>query len=155
LRAKLEAAASAGAKVFLVPYGQTTYVEYTVVTRRVGPVTMREVRPVTVDLVEYGRSLGVDVRPVATVYEALHVFTGGAYPLPRVVPVGELARAADSVVRGYVESWARAIAGDVEEAVALGDAIRGERTELPTLLHEGLCTGGTDGYREKPADLPR
>jgi uncharacterized protein len=125
LRAKLEAAASAGAKVFLVPYGQTTYVEYTVVTRRVGPVTMREVRPVTVDLVEYGRSLGVDVRPAATVYEALHVFTGGAYPLPRVVPVGELTRVADSVVRGYVESWARAIAGDVEEAVALGDAIRG------------------------------
>jgi uncharacterized protein len=125
LRAKLEAAASAGAKVFLVPYGQTTYVEYTVVTRRVGPVTMREVRPVTVDLVEYGRSLGVDVRPAATVYEALHVFTGGAYPLPRVVPVGELTRAADSVVRGYVESWARAMAGDVEEAVALGDAIRG------------------------------
>jgi uncharacterized protein len=125
LRAKLEAVASAGAKVFLVPYGQTTYVEYTVVTRRVGPVTMREVRPVTVDLVEYGRSLGVDVRPVTTVYEALHVFTGGAYPLPRVVPVEELARAVDSVVRGYVEDWARAIARDVEEAVALGDAIRG------------------------------
>ena len=125
LRAKLEAAASAGARVFLVPYGQSTYVEYVVVTQRVGPITMREVRPVAVDLVEYGRKLGVEVRPVATVYEALHVFTGGTYPLPRATPVEDLTKAADQVIRVYIESWARNIASDVSVAVALGDAVRG------------------------------
>ena len=125
LKAKLEAASSAGARVFLVPYGQTTYVEYVVVTQHVGPLTMREVRPVTVDLVEYGRRLGVEVRPVATVYEALHVFTGGTYPLPRVVPIEKLAKAVDQVVRVHVESWAQAIASDVAVAVALGDSVKG------------------------------
>ena len=130
LRAKLEAAASAGARVFLVPYGQTTYVEYVVVTQRVGPLAVREVRPVTVDLVEYGRKLRVEVRPVATVYEALHVFTGGAYPLPRVVPVGELAKAVDQVIRVYVESWAKAVASDVAIALALGDSAKGSVVSL-------------------------
>ncbi len=124
LKSKLEAAASAGARVFLVPYGQTSYVEYVVVTQRVGPITMREVRPVVVDLVEHGRKLGVEVRPVATVYEALQVFTGGTYSPPRAIPIEELAKAADQVIGVYVESWARDIASDVSVAVALGDAVR-------------------------------
>ncbi|MEM0067581.1 MAG: S16 family serine protease, partial [Ignisphaera sp.] len=76
---KLGAAASRGAKVFLVPYGQTTDVIYTVVAQRIGPMTVYRTVTQTVDLVSYGARLGVVVKPVANVYEALHIFTNGLF----------------------------------------------------------------------------
>lgn len=76
---KLGAAASRGAKVFLVPYGQTTDVIYTVVSQRIGPMIVYRTVTQTVDLVSYGARLGVVVKPVANVYEALHIFTNGVF----------------------------------------------------------------------------
>ncbi|ADM27280.1 conserved hypothetical protein [Ignisphaera aggregans DSM 17230] len=86
LKYKLEAAASRGAKIFLVPYGQTTDVEYRVVTTRRGPFIYQQIVPVTIDLISYGHQLGVEVIPVANVYEALQIFTNGLFraPTPRI-----------------------------------------------------------------------
>ncbi len=76
---KLGAAASRGAKIFLVPYGQTTDVIYKVVAQRVGPLIMYRTVAQPVDLVSYGARLGVVVKPVANVYEALNIFTNGLF----------------------------------------------------------------------------
>lgn len=76
---KLQAAISRGARMFLVPYGQTTDIVYTVVAQRVGPLTVYRTVPQTVNLTSYGASHGVVVKPVANIYEALSVFTGGLF----------------------------------------------------------------------------
>ncbi|MEM4788217.1 MAG: S16 family serine protease [Ignisphaera sp.] len=79
LKYKLEAALSRGAKVFLVPYGQTIDYTYSTVEERWGPAIIRRTVKVPIDLVEYGRRLGIEVKPIATVYEALEIFTNGLY----------------------------------------------------------------------------
>ena len=76
---KLQAAISRGARMFLVPYGQTTDIVYTVVAQRVGPLTVYRTVPQTVNLTSYGASHGVVVKPVANIYEALSIFTGGLF----------------------------------------------------------------------------
>uniref|UniRef100_A0A7J2U6E9 Lon proteolytic domain-containing protein n=1 Tax=Ignisphaera aggregans TaxID=334771 RepID=A0A7J2U6E9_9CREN len=76
---KLQAVISRGAKVFLVPYGQTTDTIFTTVAQRVGPLTVYRTVSQTVDLVSYGASHGVVVKPVANIYEALNVFTNGLF----------------------------------------------------------------------------
>jgi uncharacterized protein len=76
---KLQAAISRGARMFLVPYGQTTDIVYTVVAQRVGPLTVYRTVSQTVNLTSYGASHGVVVKPVANIYEALSIFTGGLF----------------------------------------------------------------------------
>lgn len=76
LKEKLEAAASAGFKVFLIPRGQRYY-RYPVYTEiRRGILIIRQVTYQTIDLYEYGRSLNVSVYEVGDVVEALSYFTG-------------------------------------------------------------------------------
>ncbi|AIG97584.1 S16 family serine protease [Archaeoglobus fulgidus] len=76
LKYKLEAAAKNGAKIFLIPQGQRiTYVEEKKV-RRVGIISYIEVGYKELDLVEYGKKLGVNVYEVATLNDALKFFTG-------------------------------------------------------------------------------
>jgi len=76
LKYKLEAAAKSGGKVFLIPQGQrVTYVEEKVV-RRVGIVNIIQSEYRELDLVEYGKKLGVEVYEVATLNDALKFFTG-------------------------------------------------------------------------------
>ncbi len=76
LKYKLEAAAKNGAKIFLIPQGQRiTYVEEKKI-RRVGIISYIEVGYKELDLVEYGKKLGVDVYEVATLNDALKFFTG-------------------------------------------------------------------------------
>ena len=73
---KLEAAAESGAKIFLIPKGQR-YVEVEE-TKRIqrGPFVLITTETKTVDVVDYGRKLGVTVIEVETVNEALKYFTG-------------------------------------------------------------------------------
>ncbi len=73
---KLEAAAKSGAKIFLIPKGQR-YVEVEE-TKRIqrGPFVLITTETKTVDVVDYGRKLGVTVIEVETVNEALKYFTG-------------------------------------------------------------------------------
>lgn len=76
LKYKLEAAASHGGKIFLIPKGQRiTYVEEQKV-RRVGILNIISTEYRKIDLVEYGKSLGVDVYEVETLNDALKFFTG-------------------------------------------------------------------------------
>ena len=70
VKEKLEAAASVGMKIFLVPVGQSVVQENIVERRRIGPFIIRTVKPVEIDLVEYGRKLGVTVIEVSNIIEA-------------------------------------------------------------------------------------
>ncbi len=73
---KLEAAAKGGAKIFLVPAGQRV-VERTVPKQvRIGPLVMTTVKKEKVDLVELGRKLGVEVREVSTIADAVRYMLG-------------------------------------------------------------------------------
>ena len=70
LKEKLEAAADAGIGVFIIPRGQEKYIYVEKVTRKIGPIVVVERRPVELDLVEYGKSLGVEVLSVSTLLDA-------------------------------------------------------------------------------------
>ena len=70
LKEKLEATANAGIDAFIMPKGQETYVYVERVSRRIGPIVVVERRPVQLNLVEYGNSLGVEVLPVSTLLDA-------------------------------------------------------------------------------------
>lgn len=73
---KLEAAAQENATFFLIPEGQTKVpVTRTVETRR-GAFVYRELKTEMVDVAELGKSLGVQVREVGTIQEAVFYFTG-------------------------------------------------------------------------------
>jgi uncharacterized protein len=76
LKEKIEAAASSGFRVFLIPSGQRmySYPVYEEISR--GWITIRRVTYKTIDLVEYGRSLNVSVIEVSTILDALYYFTG-------------------------------------------------------------------------------
>lgn len=73
---KIEAAGVSGFRVFLIPVNQRTYVIPVYEEIRRGPFIIRRVRYRTIDLVEYGRELGVDVVGVSNIAEALYYFTG-------------------------------------------------------------------------------
>ncbi|MCS7099974.1 MAG: S16 family serine protease, partial [Sulfolobales archaeon] len=138
LRLKLEAAAKAGARVFLVPYGQTKYTETVTVPRTVGPVTIYTTETVVVDLVSYGRELGVEVVPVATVHEALKILTSGRYvppePAERTATIYNI-----TVLERRVRSWSEALRARVLEAVESGDSIKeSAMSSLPRPLRASL-----------------
>ncbi len=126
LRAKLEAAARSGAKLFLVPHGQTRYTETVIFSQTVGPVVVYTTKTVTVDLVDYGRSLGVEVVPVATVHEALQVLTGGAYRAPEPAGDGVQVAYASPAVEQQVRAWSEALRVRVLESTSMGDSIKAE-----------------------------
>ncbi len=76
LKEKLEAATSAGFKVFLIPSGQRIYSYPVYVEERRGPLVIGRVRYESIDLVEYGKTLNVSVYEVSNILEALEYFTG-------------------------------------------------------------------------------
>jgi len=69
LPAKIKAAAQEGYEVVLIPYGQQEYQTST------GQV---------INLVSYGRSLGVDVIPIISVRQAIYYFTGINLTIPSI-----------------------------------------------------------------------
>ncbi len=69
LPAKIKAAAQEGYEVVLIPYGQQEYQTST------GQV---------INLVSYGRSLGVDVIPIMSVRQAIYYFTGINLTIPSI-----------------------------------------------------------------------
>ncbi len=72
---KAEAVASRGAKLFLVPPGQSVVTTYKVVVRRIGPFEVYSTQPVTVNITEYAmKKWGLRVIEVSTIEEALHYF---------------------------------------------------------------------------------
>ncbi|MDY6985349.1 MAG: S16 family serine protease [Candidatus Thermoplasmatota archaeon] len=73
---KMEAAREAGAKVFLLPEGQAEY-SYTITnTTQIGPLVITSQRPAEMNLIEHGKSLGLTVKEVSNIREAVKEFTG-------------------------------------------------------------------------------
>lgn len=76
LNYKLEAVAKNGGKIFLIPHGQSVVLVPEKVVRKVGMINIISTNYREVDLVDYGRQLGVAVFEVATINDALKYFTG-------------------------------------------------------------------------------
>jgi len=87
---KLQAAASNGAKIFLIPHGQrVVYVQETKEERK-GPFIFIHTETKPVDVVKLGEKLGVKVIEVKTVEEALNYYTG--YTIKKQAPSINLSR---------------------------------------------------------------
>ncbi len=120
---KLVAAAKRGAKVFLVPYGQTKAIEYVVEVQQGPGYIKKVVRPRLVDLRELGKKLGVEVIPVATVYDALSIATNGLYKPPKPLPLANISRIYLSRAQSVLENWIS------DEATRLNNVMK-EATKL-------------------------
>jgi len=126
LKYKLEAAASRGAKVFLIPYGQTADVEYEVVTRRVGPFIYQQVVPVAIDLISYGHQLGIEVIPVANVYEALQIFSNGLFKAPTSKVNTEVIDRINAMLRPILSTWVANNSRYINEIISESKSIENE-----------------------------
>jgi len=76
IKEKLEASAKVGAKVFLVPIGQTIVYEQKIVYKKVGPFVFQTVEKVPVDIVDYGKKLGVKVVEVSNIVDVAKYVLG-------------------------------------------------------------------------------
>ncbi|MCS7112157.1 MAG: hypothetical protein N3D82_04240 [Ignisphaera sp.] len=118
LKYKLDAAAIRGAKIFLVPYGQTKDVVYRVVSQRIGPSIITRVIPETIDLVSYGAQLNVQVIPVANVFEAIEIFTNGVYKaIPRGTNPSDRLSAIYSTLNEVLYDWIPNLTSEIMKVV--------------------------------------
>ena len=76
LKGKLEAVAKAGFKVFLIPIGERIVLVPNVTIKKYPWGVYKSVSYVKIDLVKYGKELGVEVVEVASIREAFEYFTG-------------------------------------------------------------------------------
>ena len=82
---KAQAAAGVGAKVFLVPPGQSVVVTYRTIVRRAGPFRFYTTQPVTINLTEYAaKELGLRVVEISSIEDALRYFFGYKPPAKKV-----------------------------------------------------------------------
>ena len=73
---KATAARDAGATLFLIPKGQGNYTELHIEEHRIGPIIHVTRSTVTIDLVQWGKEHGIEVKEVYDVYESLALMTG-------------------------------------------------------------------------------
>lgn len=85
---KAQAAASQGAKVFLVPPGQSVVTMYRTVVRRIGPFRVNTYEPQQINLAEYAeKNWNLKVVEIATIEDALRYFFGyQPAPSPATTP---------------------------------------------------------------------
>ncbi|MCG8584649.1 MAG: hypothetical protein MI757_08060, partial [Pirellulales bacterium] len=88
---KIEGAAAAGKKLVVIPRGMDH--EY------------HAGKKAKVNLVEHGRSLGVDVRPVLDIYTAYALMTGKELPRPKLYAPPTVPAAAEAVLRRRIDGW--------------------------------------------------
>lgn len=143
LKEKLEAAASVGAKLFLIPAGQEVYTYYQTKYERIGPFIKVERVPVTVNLTEYGSKLGVRVVSIATLEDGFRVITNKSLTSTGVnltIPVR-----VSEAVKGFVE-WANKTVGAGLDSIqnkdngfvkALSENATSKLKESAALLEEG------------------
>jgi uncharacterized protein len=73
---KMEAAKSVGTKTFLIPRGQANYTYMETTSRQIGPLVITNQKPIETDLLDYGKNMGISVKEVSNVREAVEEFTG-------------------------------------------------------------------------------
>lgn len=101
---KLQAAASAGAKVFLVPAGQEVVEETVPKQIRIGPLIMTTVEKRKVNVSQLGAELGVEVIEVSRIDDALSYMLGlKVERAPAMKP--ELPESVKEVLRNWVENY--------------------------------------------------
>jgi len=135
---KLFAAARAGARVFIVPFGETRVTLMKTVVEQQGPITIVRQVPVSIDLRKVGERLGVRVVPVASVFQALSIATDGAFHAPSNYSV--VVRALDEfrallkpVVRRWVEEEEKQLNSTLLEVVRLWKRV--ENASPPYVLY--------------------
>ncbi len=146
---KLEAMAKAGIKVFLIPRGQAVVKELKRVIEKktVGSAVIitEKVVPVTINITELGRRLGVRVIEVGSIAEAYKYFTGKELKLPQFkrkypewledmfIEIGEvMAKSAESNI-----TEAEAVLKEVSSATKLLNEVREKLNRYKALMSEG------------------
>lgn len=132
LNYKLEAAAQKGARIFLIPSGQSVITVEEKKVRKIGVVNVITTEVKELDLVEYGKKLGVKVFEVKNINEALRYYTG--YEISReekklniTLYSGELRYLAEKMregigeLRGFETKEANELIKKAEENYALGN----------------------------------
>ncbi|MEQ8790488.1 MAG: S16 family serine protease [Pirellulaceae bacterium] len=111
---KIEGAAAAGKKLVLIPAG----------IRRDFDDNLE--RPV--DLVEKGRSLGVEVRPVLDIYQAYKLLTGNELPRPGRADHPRVPAASNDLLSKRIANWVPLIQKGLQKYNTLPDHARSEFT---------------------------
>lgn len=128
---KAQAAASHGAKVFLVPPGQSIVTMYRSVVRRIGPFRVTTYEPQQINLVEYAeKNWGLKVVEISTIEEALrYFFNYKPAPPPSAAPI--LSSAAREKIAYVVRTLLSTAQSELSEARRYVNA---SRLSAPTAL---------------------
>lgn len=142
---KANASAQAGARVFLVPLGQTIVTTYVRSVERRGPFVFTSVRPVSVNVSELAlREWGLEVVEVTSLEEALRYFLGlrteRVYTMPQVTARAE-------------STAAEAARLMLERVRKSADECRGELGALPRGVREALQASLQDALGRAEAAL--
>ncbi|MEB3806981.1 MAG: hypothetical protein GSR73_05645 [Desulfurococcales archaeon] len=138
LKEKLEAAASVGAKLFMIPAGQEVYTYYQTKYVRVGPFVYAERKPVKVDLVKMGEELGVRVVSISTLNEAFTLLTNKTLVSPTLKAPVPGSGASDMLVE-FVYTTNRTVE-DVLDSIQHSDVrfIQGLEANASAKMREAL-----------------
>ncbi len=81
---KLEAAAAKNTSLFLIPQGQSTVTVQKTITTKKGAFEFFNVKEETVDVIELGKKLNVEVKEVGTIQDVVLAFTGNTITRPEI-----------------------------------------------------------------------
>ncbi|MGC9020078.1 MAG: S16 family serine protease [Candidatus Methanodesulfokora sp.] len=144
---KLRAAAEGGAKIFLIPAGQRVVTESRVERTTIGIITIMRTVQSTVDLVELGNKLGVNVIEVSDVAEAFKYFTGMKIEVPEIQKLG-LPESAKSTISSWVKMYLNNVSSMNEKSINLSSKLSSsQRAYISSLV------GDSRKYAKNALDL--
>ncbi len=111
---KIKAAAKFGVKTFLIPLGQRYCTVKKVETRTIGPIIEQRITTERVDVVEYGRKLGIQVIEVGSISEAIKYFTGYELPEPKALTEPKLPTEINEKLKENAELELTTVRSDLE-----------------------------------------
>lgn len=125
---KIRAAAQLGYKTVLIPYGQQNYVTSS------GQV---------INLIELGKELGINVIPVATIYQAIQYFTGQVFNLtlqPTPQTIGNITAISRYLYYTLYVNYGNesALGNEAYYEAALSSARNGDYYTAASLLYDAL-----------------
>jgi uncharacterized protein len=134
---KIRAAAQLGYSTILIPYGQQNYVTSS------GQV---------INLVNLGKQLGVDVVPVATVYQAIQYFTGRSFNLSLQLPpqvISNISAISEYLYKILYVNYGNesALGNQADYEAALSSANNGDYYTAASLLYNALMDYYTNLFK--------